>query len=138
VLGAPAKLSWTPQPARTGSYRAELSWTGAAGTSAQIASALRGWQYLLFEVTEDPTPLSEGARYAFTPELGVYHAVTGLHGDIMIPEDRLRAAVARSLLNEGALHDEVDKLLGKSWDDALEPFRYAGEGAPVRWLHHVV
>ena len=24
------------------------------------------------------------------------------------------------------------------WDDELEPFRYAGEGAPVRWLHQVV
>ncbi|MBA3266088.1 MAG: DUF3145 family protein, partial [Nocardioidaceae bacterium] len=25
-----------------------------------------------------------------------------------------------------------------AWDEALEPFRYAGDGAPVRWLHHVV
>ena len=29
-------------------------------------------------------------------------------------------------------------LLGKAWDDELEPFRYAGDGAPVRWLHQVV
>ena len=29
----------------------------------------------------------------------------------------------------------VDKLLGKPWDDELETFRHAGEGAPVRWLH---
>ena len=33
---------------------------------------------------------------------------------------------------------EVDKLLGKPWDDELETFRHAGEGAPVRWLHQVV
>ena len=24
------------------------------------------------------------------------------------------------------------------WDDELESFRHAGEGAPVRWLHQVV
>jgi len=28
--------------------------------------------------------------------------------------------------------------LGKPWDDELETFRYAGDGAPVRWLHQVV
>jgi hypothetical protein len=29
-------------------------------------------------------------------------------------------------------------LLGQAWDDELEPFRHAGDGAPVRWLHEVV
>jgi hypothetical protein len=62
----------------------------------------------------------------------------GLHGDIMIPEDRLKASVVRSALGEVTLENEIDKLLGKPWDDELEPFRYAGEGAPVRWLHQVV
>ena len=37
-----------------------------------------------------------------------------------------------------AKFNEIDKLLGKPWDDELETFRYAGEGAPVRWLHQVV
>ncbi len=138
VLGMPTDLSWTPQPARSGTYRAELSWTGGVGTGAKIASALRGWQQLLFEVTEESSPVSEGARFSFTPDLGIYHAVTGLHGDIMIPEDRLKAAVAKSLIGGTPLLDEIDKLLGKAWDDALEAFRHAGEGAPVRWLHHVV
>ena len=31
----------------------------------------------------------------------------------------------------------VDELLGRDWDAELEPFRLAGEGAPVRWLHKV-
>lgn len=138
VLGAPVDLTWTPQPARSGTYRAEYSWTGAVGTGAALASALRGWSRLLFEVTEEPTPASEGARYSFTPELGVFHAVTGLHGDVMIPEDRLKAAVTKAAFGELSLPLEIDKLLGKEWDDALEAFRYAGSGAPVRWLHHVV
>ncbi len=138
ALGAPVDISWTPQPARAGAYRAELSWTGPAGTSAKIVSALRGWERLLFEVTEDATGCSEGARYSCTPDLGVYHAVTGLHGDIMVPEDRLKAAVVKAAIGDLPLIIEIDRLLGKAWDEALEPFRYAGEGAPVRWLHHVV
>jgi hypothetical protein len=138
VLGAPASLSWTPQPAATGTYRAELSWQGAPGTAARICSALRGWAHLRFEVTEEPTPASEGVRYSYTPDLGVFSAVAGLHGDLMIPEDRLRAAVARAALGEVTLEHQIDRLLGRPWDDELEPFRYAGEGAPVRWLHQVV
>jgi len=138
VLGAAVDCTWTAQPAKAGAVRTEHSWTGPVGTGARIASALRGWDHLLFEVTEDPTVTSEGARFASTPELGIYHAVTGLHGDVMIPEDRLKAAVVKAALGELSLNTEIDKLLGTAWDSALEPFRYAGDGAPVRWLHHVV
>lgn len=56
----------------------------------------------------------------------------------MVPEDRLRAAMARSAQGGAPLEAELAGLLGKPWDDELEPFRYAGEGAPVRWLHQVV
>jgi hypothetical protein len=138
VLGCAVRLEWTPQPAQSGTYRAELSWAGDAGSAAAIASALRGWNHLRFEVTEEPSQGTEGARFSCTPELGVFHAVTGPHGDIMIPEDRLKAAVVRAAAGEGTLLLEIDRLLGKPWDDELEPFRHAGDGAPVRWLHQVV
>jgi hypothetical protein len=142
VLGNAVSLDWTPQGAQVGACRAEFSWTGESGTAAAIASALRGWQQLRFEVTEEPTASgqggTEGARYSYTPALGVFHAVIGVHGDIMIPEDRLKAAVVKASLGETALTNEIDRLLGKPWDDELETFRHAGEGAPVRWLHQVV
>ncbi|MDQ6686571.1 MAG: DUF3145 domain-containing protein [Actinomycetota bacterium] len=138
VLGAAASLEWTPQPAQTGTYRSEFSWAGDAGTAAAITSALRGWNQLRFEVTEDPTAASEGARFSYTPQLGVFHAVTGLHGDILIPEDRLKAAVVKAALGETTMLTEINKLLGKPWDDELETFRHAGDGAAVRWLHQVV
>ncbi len=138
VLGDAPNLDWTPQPAQAGTYRAEYSWSGPVGTAAAITSALRGWNQLRFEVTEDAGAGSEGARFSYTPELGVFHAVTGLHGDLMIPEDRLKAAVVKSALGTTTLELEVDKLLGKPWDDQLETFRHAGDGAPVRWLHQVV
>ncbi len=100
ALGNAVNLEWTPQPAQAGTYRAEYSWAGDAGTAAAIASALRGWKHLRFEVTEEPTASgqggTEGARYSCTPDLGLFHAVTGVHGDIMIPEDRLKAAVVKA------------------------------------------
>ncbi len=138
VLGVAVSLDWIPQPAQPGTYRAELSWAGSVGSAAEVASSLRGWDHLRFEITEEPSSASEGTRFSFTPELGVYHAVIGLHGDIMIPEDRLKAAVVKAALGDTTLLNEIDKLLGKPWDDELETFRHAGEGAPVRWLHQVV
>ena len=138
VLGVAVSLDWTPQAAQPGSYRAELSWTGSAGTAAAVASARRGWNHLRFEITEEPTSSSEGTRFSCTPDLGIFHAITGPHGDILIPEDRLKAAVVKSALGDTTINLEIDKLLGKPWDDELETFRHAGDGAPVRWLHQVV
>lgn len=138
VLGVRVSLTWTPQPAQPSSYRAELSWTGAPGTGASLASALRGWLHLRYEVTEEPSAGHEGARYSYTPSLGIFHAVTGMHGDIMVPEDRLKAAIVKATRGEVILEDELRTLVGAPWDEELEPFRYAGDGAPVRWLHQVV
>ena len=53
-------------------------------------------------------------------------------------EDRLKAAVVKSAAGQTTLENEINALLGKPWDDQLETFRYAGDGAPVRWLHQVV
>jgi len=138
VLGGKVDLAWTPQPAEPGTYRAELSWQAPVGTAASLASTLRGWDLLRFEITEEPTATSEGARYSFTPSLGIFHAMTGLHGDVLIPEDRIRAFRVKAAQGEITMDEALDGLLGVKWDAELEPFRQAGEGAPVRWLHQVI
>jgi Protein of unknown function (DUF3145) len=138
VLGCRVTLDWTPQPASPGTVRAELSWQGAPGTGASIASALRDWRLIRFEVTEEPSGAGEGERCSYTPDLGLFRAAVGVHGDILVGEDRLRAAVARAASDpDRTLEQEIADLLGAAWDEELEPFRYAGEGAPVRWLHQV-
>ena len=134
VLGVAVSLEWTPQPAQAGTYRAELSWAGerrhrrrrsprrcAAGTTCASRSP------------RSPTVQPEGARFSYTPDLGVFHAVTGLHGDIMIPEDRLKAAVVKAALGDTTLLGEIDKLLGKPWDDELEtvPARRRRRAGPL-------
>ena len=118
--------------------RGKYSWSGPAGTAARLASALKGWQRVRFEVTEEATTGTEAERYSYTPSLGIFHATTGIHGDIMIPEDRLKHAIAMSALGGKDLLEALYALLGRAWDEELEPFRYAGDGAPVRWLHKVV
>lgn len=138
VLGDSPDMSWVPQAAEPGTYRAELSWQAPAGSAASIASALRGWEQLRFEVTEEPTASSEGARYSYTPSLGIFHAMTGLHGDVLIPEDRIKAFRVKARLGEVDIETALDGLLGVAWDAELEPFRHAGDGAPVRWLHQVI
>ena len=138
VLGGSPDIAWAPQLAEPGTYRAELSWQADAGTGAALASALRGWEKLRFEVTEEPTARTEGARYSYTPTLGIFHAMTGLHGDIVIPEDRIKAFRVKAALGEITMEQALDGLLGVAWDAELEPFRHAGDGAPVRWLHKVI
>ena len=138
LFGMPVRLDWTAQPAERAAYRAEYSWVGPVGTAARLASALRGWQRLRFEVTEEARSTTESERYAYTPSLGVFHAITGLHGDIMIPEDRIRSAMLGASTGRRNLTESLDELLGRAWDAELEPFRHAGDGAPVRWLHEVV
>lgn len=135
VLGVPVSWHWTAQPVIPGTHRTECSWTGPVGTGAAIASSLKGWQKLRFEVTEEPTAGSEGTRYSYTPSLGVFHATTGVHGDILVPELRLKQAVLQATLADRPITEAIDELLGTPWDDELEAFRHAGEDTPVRWLH---
>ena len=138
VLGQRVALDWTAQPVAAASVRADLSWIGEAGTASRLVSVLHGWGRVRFEVTEEPTARTEGERFSVTPGLGVYRAVVGVHGDIQVPEERLRGALARAALAGVPLEDEIATLLGAPWDAGLEPFRYAGDGTPVRWLHQVV
>lgn len=136
VLGARLSLDWTEQPAAPGMFRAEHSWQGLQGTGARLTSALRGWAHLRYEVTEEASHGADGSRWSHTPELGIFHATIDVHGNTMVPEDRVRACLEHSgdLVR---LRRELELSLGQAWDDELEPFRYAGAGAPVRWLHRV-
>jgi hypothetical protein len=155
VLGIPVDLSWVSQPAAPGALRAEVEWQGSPGMAAAVTSALAGWNRLRFEVTEEASPGCDAMRYSCTPGLGLFSATTMANGDIVVPESRLRAAmtlaaaarasvpgpraalsaVAEATDPAGALEDELARLLGQPWDEELEPFRCAADGAPVRWLH---
>ena len=137
VLGVPVHLDWTPQPAQPGLLRAEYALQGPVGASAALTSVLRNCQRVRFEVTEDSSATDQGHRYAFTPELGIFHAAIDAHGEIQIGEQRLRAAMVSASSSGAELSTVLDELLGEPWDSELEVFRYGGDDAPVRWLHRV-
>lgn len=136
VLGVSVRLSWTAQPADPSTQRAECSWTGRPGTAGDLAHALLPWPMLRFEVTEDPSPGYDGERICYLPGRGVFRTPTSVSGDIMVGEQRLRALLTQAQGADGLAHG-LQRLLGTAWDAELEPYRLAGDGAPVTWLHQV-
>jgi hypothetical protein len=137
ALGTAVNFEWADQPVLPGTLRAAFSWTGETGSGSRIASALRGWEQLRFEFSEDPGLGSDGARWMHTPELGVFYAQTDTAGNMVVPEDRIRYAMEVAAFDAGELHRELRLALGQAWDDELEPFRHASDFAPVVWLHRV-
>ena len=137
VLGTRVSMDWTEQPAAPGMLRAEHSWQAPSGTGAKLASALRGWTHLRYEVTEDAGLGTDGGRWMHTPDLGIFFAQTDTVGNVVIPEDRVRYAMAVAGANAIELHRELRLALGQAWDDELEVFRHAGQDSAVVWLHKV-
>jgi Protein of unknown function (DUF3145) len=137
ALGHRVAPEWICQPFGPKALRTEVTWEGEAGTGCRIASDLRGWDKLRYEVTEEPSPGNDGSRWSYTPSLGMHHSWTSASGDAVVNEDRLRSAISASKGNPSTLTHELDLLLGVAWDEELEPFRQAGEGRTVRWLYMV-
>ena len=135
VLDTRVSLDWVPQPVQSGCMRTEFAWTGESGTGALIASAMRGWDGLRYEVVEEASRGSDGMRWTHTPSLGIHQARLSANGDIVVNEDRLRTIVEESAGNAAVLSHALDTALGADWDAELEEFRHAGEGAPITWLH---
>lgn len=135
VLGERVSLEWTPQAAAPGQLRAECSWYGPAGSGGALAGALRAWPMLRFEVTEEPSAGVDGERFCHVPVLGLWSGRTSANGDVVLSEDRLRTLLAE--VPPAQVQSRIEELLGSAWDAALEPFRLAGDGAAVTWLHQV-
>lgn len=137
ALGSPVALEWVDQPVLPGSLRAEYTWHGPVGTGATLASTLRGWEHLRYEVTEDASPGVDGMRFLHTPDLGVFAASTDVAGNMVVPEDRIRYAIEVAEGDAEEIAKELRLAMGQAWDDELEPFRHAGDQERVVWLHRV-
>jgi hypothetical protein len=138
VLGASIEWDFQPQPVAPSTMRAVVSWRSLAGTAARLTSALRVMPDMLFEVTEDAGIEREGERYSYTPTLGLFRATIGVHGDVYVHEDRIRAAIAGAREHGVDLAEGLAHLLGEAWDVELEPYRVATADTPIRVLHHVI
>jgi hypothetical protein len=120
VVGNWIKLSWNPQPLMPGTFRTQLEFRSAQGSAAEIASALRSWHYLNFEVIEG----SEfgGELFRFTPELGIHRAIVDQTGAVQINENQLSRVLAQSF-DEETIREAIAALMGNSWEIELDRFR---------------
>jgi hypothetical protein len=133
ALTVPVTLQWSVQPLDPSARRAELDWTGPVGTGARLAAELRQWPMIRFEVTEEPSDGVDGERFMHVPGRGLFRAPMGAAGDIQLGEDRLRSLLDDARGPEALAH-ALEQALGTAWDEDLEPYRHAGDGAPVTAL----
>jgi len=120
VLGKGISLSWRTQPMQAGTYRAEISWREKTSKASEIATALRSWHYLRFEVRDESD--NGGDFYRFTPELGIHRASIDGAGSIVVNENQITSALEKSF-DEEALRAALESALGTKWELELEPLR---------------
>ena len=119
LLGAPQNIFWRDQPLAPGTVRTTLEFRAPLGTASKIATALKNWHYLRFEVSELGT--HGGEIFRCTPELGIHRATVDQVGTILIGEDVIRKALTH--FDDLELRESLESSLGKEWEVALEPFR---------------
>ncbi len=103
-----------------GTFRTQLEFRAAQGAAAEIASALRSWHYLNFEVIEG-TELG-GELFRFTPELGIHRAIVDQTGAVQVSENQLSAILANSF-DEESIREGVSAMVGNPWESELDRFR---------------
>lgn len=122
ALATSVNLKWEPQVLSPSTFRTELSWSGIIGTGSKLVSMLKGWHYLVFELHEAAGNGSDGALYMFAPELGLFSGAVGPHGDLVLNENQIRRALVENP-RPAEFMDNLERLLGRDWDDRLDPFR---------------
>ena len=119
LLGAPQNIFWRDQPLAPGTVRTTLEFRAPLGTASKIATALKNWHYLRFEVSELGT--YGGEIFRCTPELGIHRATVDSVGTILVSEDVIRKALTH--FDDVEVRENLERSLGNEWEVALEPFR---------------
>ena len=119
LLGAPHPMHWRDQPLATGTVRTSLEFRAPAGTAAKIATALKNWHYLRFEVQE--LNIHGGEHFRCTPELGIHRAAIDAAGSIVISENVIQKILSNC--DDFVMRENLGLALGQPWDEELEPFR---------------
>jgi hypothetical protein len=113
VLGR-VQIDWRNQPLAAGTQRTQIEWRANKDLSAELASALKSWHYLRFEIT------SGNQMFRHTPDLGMHRSRIDEMGNILLTENQIKFSLAKS---DDALRESLDVALGTEWEVELEPFR---------------
>ncbi len=124
VLGNATTLEWRSQPLLLGTHRATLQWRDRAGKASELASTLRSWCYLRFEISENSE--TGGELFRCTPELGLHRATIDASGAILVSEYLVDNALKNSF-DEDSLRTSISNIFGTPWELELERFRGVDE-----------
>ena len=113
VLGR-VQIDWRTQPLAAGTQRTNVEWRSNKDLSAELASALKSWHYLRFEIT------SGNQMFRHTPDLGMHRSQIDEMGNIQITENQVKFALSKS---DDEMREALDVALGTEWEVELEPFR---------------
>ena len=94
--------------------RSQIEWRSQSDLISNLASALKSWHYLRFEISSDRE------LFRFTPELGLHRAAIDEIGSILISENQLKSAMSKT---DEAMREALDVALGTEWEVELERFR---------------
>ena len=120
TLGNWVKIEWTPQILMVGTYKCVVDWRDRAGVAGELASSLRSWHYLIFEVQEDSN--DGGELFRFTPELGIHRAITDLAGAVIVSENQIDNLL-KTNFDEDSIRKGLAFIIGRDWESELERFR---------------
>ena len=137
VIGVPLRYRWKPSPLISDAVRVEVFWDAPVGSAAKIASTLRGWTDLRFEITEDAGPAGVGVRIAHTPLLGLNAVSLDAGGSLVVTEHQIESILQGAGGDLTAVREGFDRALGGAWERELEPFRAARYDSSVRLLRGV-
>ena len=127
IVGTDAQVNWQPQSMMVGTFKTKCQWRARGGSAAEIASTLRSWHYLNFEVLEENE--NGGELFRFTPELGLHRAVTDLSGAVLLNEFAINNVMQKAF-DEDSIRQGLLQAMGTAWDLELDRFRSAGMGEP--------
>lgn len=113
VLGR-VEIDWRSQPLVAGTQRTQIEWRSSKDLSAELASALKSWHYLRFEINFG------NQLFRNTPDLGLHRSQIDEIGNILLTENQVKAAMNKS---DDLLREALDVALGTEWDVELERFR---------------
>ena len=121
ISGNPTRINWVKDDSSQNSFRGSVAVDCSLGEAATLSSAFMNLKQISFEVIHQSE--TSGARWSFTPSLGMFHCATDAAGNLVVNENQLRASIERAGSNTLRLQAELRKLLGQAWDDELEPYR---------------
>lgn len=127
ISGIPTRINWIKDESSDSVFRGSAAVDCGLNDAATLASAFMNLKQLSFEVINQSE--FSGARWSFTPSLGMFHCETDAAGNLVVGENQLRASIEKAGSNILKLQAELRKLLGQAWDDELEPHRELIGGA---------